>query len=97
LLTAKRSYLKGPLIDLGSSGLPLDNPIDGSVGGMYRVRSRPLTGKMTGVSDLSQKTPFFVEKRLRWMSRTGGNRAMDKLLVAFRGTLQRGQFLKEMG
>lgn len=99
LLTPYKSYLKGPTWALGSnvpSGptcLPL--PIDEPAGpGKYRVRSRPLMGKMTGVSDLSQKRPSRVVNRLSWMSSTGGRRAMVSVLEARRLVLQRGQYLK---
>ena len=33
------------------------------------------------------------EKRLKWMSSTGGNRESESILVALRSVLQRGQFL----
>jgi hypothetical protein len=33
------------------------------------------------------------EKRLKWMSNTGGNRESESVLVALRSVLQRGQFL----
>lgn len=51
-------------------------------------------GKMTGVSDLSQKRPSRVVNRLSWMSSTGGRRAMVSVLEARRLVLQRGQYLE---
>lgn len=51
-------------------------------------------GKMTGVSDLSQKRPSRVVNRLSWMSSIGGRRAMVSVLEARRLVLQRGQYLE---
>jgi hypothetical protein len=43
---------------------------------------------------LSQKTPFLVEKRFRWIRRTGGRRDSVKLLLAVLAFLHFGQFLR---
>lgn len=61
LLTPYKSYRNGPTCVRGSSRS--SRPVFWRCG-TYRVKSRPLTGKMTGVSDLSQNTPFWVVKRL---------------------------------
>ena len=45
------------------------------------------------VSIRSEKMPR-KEKRLRWMSRIGGNREIESFFCALRGTLHRGQFLR---
>lgn len=91
LLTPYKSYLNGPICVLGSSRSSL--PV-GWRYGTYRVKSKSRIGKITGVSDLSQKTPLVVLNRLSWMRSTGGRREMVSVLVARRGTLQRGQFLR---
>jgi hypothetical protein len=91
LLTPYKSYLNGATCVLGSSRSSL--PV-GCLRGTYRDMSSPLTGKMTGVSDLSQKTPFCVVNRLSWMRSTGGSRAMVSVFEARLGTLHRGQFLE---
>ena len=56
------------------------------------MRSRPRSGNSTNVSILSVKRPL-AEKRLRWMSSTGGRRESESFLVAFRSVLQCGQCL----
>lgn len=63
---ANKSYKKGPVVEVGLAGPDGFLPsICAGDGGIYLVKSRCFTGKMTGVSDLSQNTPLAVVKRLR--------------------------------
>lgn len=90
LLTPYKSYRNAPICVRGSSRS--SRPVFWRWG-TYRVKSRPLTGKMTGVSDLSQNTPFWVVNRLSCISRTGGRREIVRVLVARRDCLHLGQCL----